>query len=49
VETAAAPVDEPRDDLTRLTLWSVAAALVLAAGWAGFRRGRSRKRIRPGP
>ena len=49
VETAAAPADELRDDQTRLTLWIVAAALVLAAGWVVVRLGGARKRIRPGP
>jgi hypothetical protein len=48
VETATAPTDEPRGDQTPLTRWVVAAALVLAAGWAVFRRGRPRVRIRPG-
>ena len=42
VEIAGVPADEPRDDQTRLTPWIVAAALVLAAGWAVFRRGRPR-------
>jgi hypothetical protein len=48
VETAAATV-EARDDQTRLTLWVVAAALVLIAGWVVFRLGGPHKRIRPGP
>ena len=48
-ETAPAPADEPGDDQTRLTLWIVAAALVLAAGWVIVRLGTPRKRIRPGP
>ena len=48
-ETAPAPADEPGDDQTRLTLWIVAAALVLAPGWVIVRLGRPRKRIRPGP
>lgn len=48
VETAAAPA-EPGDDPRRLTLWVVAAALVLAAGWVVSRLGPSRKRIRRGP
>ena len=44
VETAAS-TGELREGHRRLTLWIVAAALVLAAGWVGLRLGRFRKRI----
>lgn len=49
VDTAATPADEPRDDHRRLTLWVVAAALVVVARWVVSRLGTPRKRIRPGP
>jgi hypothetical protein len=48
VETAAS-TREPREGHRPLTLWIVAAVLVLAAGWVGLRLARPRKRIRPGP
>lgn len=50
-KTAAAPGDSstPRDAHTQLTVWIVAAALVLAAGWVVSRLGSSRKQIRPRP
>jgi hypothetical protein len=48
VETAAS-TGEPREGQRPLTLWIVAAALLLAAGWVGLRLGRPRKRIRPAP
>jgi hypothetical protein len=38
-----ASTSEPRDGQRPLTLWIVAAALLLAAGWVGLRLGRPRK------
>ena len=51
VETGAAPDEsrDDRDDGAPQAFWVVAAVLVVAAGWALARMGRTRKQIRQKP